>query len=367
MKKEFKIFKKDIKTKPKLELNMQNIPKYIIQEKIRARLPFKKVKIISVEEVLTGFCNVNFVFEVKIKTKKGEKKIYIKQSRPYVKINPQMAFDPKRNYYEYRSIQLLTKILGPKIVPRVFYYDKENFTMVMEDLRRKGEVLAIELKKGIVRPQIGKRFGKIVGTLHGRTFGKNIVIRNKKEDKEMLEFNYDFRTAGAKKIIDVDVQKIVGESKKAKKALIISDLASKNIFVENSQVRLYDFEGVHMGDPAWDVGFILGHFMLEASHRPEIEEKVSRLIGDFMKNYRREMIKYGISQKELRGIEGRATKFMGTAMLHRIFGGVKKGKKVYKEYIPEEKLKGIKNTAIVLIKGLYLKPQEAILALREHN
>ena len=362
MKKEFKILGKDIKRKPKIELSKRNIPQYI-REKVQPHLPFGRIKNILVEEVATGFCNVNFVFEVNLDTAKGKKTIFIKQARPYVKINPEMSFDPKRSYYEYKTIQLLDKIWRKGVVPKVYYYDKEDFVMIMGDLKQKGEVLAVELKKGIVRPEVGRRFGELVGILHGKTFRKKIIIRNKREDKDMFEFNYAFRTAGAMKFAEAEVRKIVAESKKVKRVFIISDLASKNTFVEGSEVRLYDFEGAHMGDPAWDVGFVLGHFMLEAAHRPEIKEKVKKLITDFMKSYKKKIKKYGFSQKEIRGIEQRATKFMGATMLHRIAGGVKKGKKVYKAYISKEKLSEIKNIAVTLLRGIYSKPEEAILTL----
>ncbi len=291
----------------------------------------------------------------------GEKVWFLKQARPYVKIKPDLPFSSTRNFYEYKSIKLLREIWGPNVVPEVLYYDKGNFVMIMKDLKGKGEVLARELKRGIVRPEIGEGLGTLMGILQGKTFGKDIIIRNRKEDQEMREFNYDFRTAGAKKFAPKEVEEIITESKEAKRALIIADPASKNIFVEDNRVRLFDFEGVHMGDPAWDVGFILGHFLLEAGHRPEVREAVNRLVRNFVTNYRQKMMDYGINQEELRGIEKRAVKFMGVTILHRIAGGVGKGRKVYTSYIGGNRLENLENIALQLLKGKINTPEEATL------
>jgi len=353
----------NISKKHQMELCVDNIKDYI--QKIKTHLPFKIERIISVDEIPSGFCNVNYVFRIDIDANDGEKTVYIKQARPYVKIDSKMRFSPDRICYEYKTIKIIAKIIGQEVVPRVLYFDRKNFVMVMEDLKRDGEVLAIELKNGLIKPEIGKKFGKLLGILHGKTFGKNIVIRNYKKDKEMFEFNYNFRTSGARKFDENSVERLVNESKRFKKSLIISDLASKNVFVEGDNVRLYDFEGAHFGDPAWDVGFILGHFILEVVHRPQISKDVKELIKNFMKSYRLKMLECNINPDYIEGIEERATKFMGTTILHRVAGGVKGGKRVYKKYIAEENLQKIIDVGLILLKGKYKTPEQAIIALAE--
>lgn len=344
-----------------LELVEENVENYLGER--LDQFPFESIKETKVREIPTGFCNVNWIFEAKIVSGNGEDwKLYLKQSRPYVKVKTDVPFFVERSYYEYKAIQILGDIIGEEVVPTVFYYDEDNYVMVMDDLQGGGEVLAKELKEGIVRPETGVNFGKYLGELHGETHGEDIVIRDREKDRKMFNFNYEFRTKGAKKILGEEpVEEIVNECKNAKKALTFTDLASKNIFVEGEEVRFYDFENVVMNDPVWDVGFLLGHFFLELGHRKGLKEKVKRLLENFMENYRTKMEEKGIERRKLEEITKRATKIIGITVLHRVAGGVGKGKGVYVSYIEDEKLQDLKDLARETVRGKYSSPLEVIV------
>ncbi len=66
--------------------------------------------------------------------------------------------------------------------------------------------------------------------------------------------------------------------------LVHGDFSPKNVLVgEDDALWLIDFEVAHVGDPAFDLGFMLNHLMLKAIHRPAAFERYRarrrRLLG----------------------------------------------------------------------------------------
>jgi len=53
-----------------------------------------------------------------------------------------------------------------------------------------------------------------------------------------------------------------------KDCLVHGDFSPKNTLIYQNKLILLDYEVVHFGDPAFDVGFALTHFLSKAHHSP---------------------------------------------------------------------------------------------------
>jgi Ser/Thr protein kinase RdoA (MazF antagonist) len=51
-------------------------------------------------------------------------------------------------------------------------------------------------------------------------------------------------------------------------ALVHGDYSPKNVLVYDERLILLDYEVIHFGDPAFDLGFSLTHFLSKAHHLP---------------------------------------------------------------------------------------------------
>jgi aminoglycoside phosphotransferase (APT) family kinase protein len=51
--------------------------------------------------------------------------------------------------------------------------------------------------------------------------------------------------------------------------VVHGDYSPKNILVRNSRLILLDHEVVHVGDPAFDIGFSMAHLVAKARHLPQ--------------------------------------------------------------------------------------------------
>ena len=72
-----------------------------------------------------------------------------------------------------------------------------------------------------------------------------------------------------------------------KKSLVHGDFSPKNILIYEGKLILLDHEVFHFGDPAFDVGFALTHFLSKAHHLPKEESPSGRCCGTLLAGLQR--------------------------------------------------------------------------------
>jgi aminoglycoside phosphotransferase (APT) family kinase protein len=68
--------------------------------------------------------------------------------------------------------------------------------------------------------------------------------------------------------------------------LVHGDYSPKNVLVHDGRLVLLDFEVIHWGDPAFDVGFALTHLLSKAHHRPALRPAFLDAARTFWRAYR---------------------------------------------------------------------------------
>jgi 5-methylthioribose kinase len=306
----------------------------------------------AVEEI-TENTQVNYVFKASIENGTARKTLYLKQATPKLKAKG-WPFPVERIRYEALTLQKFKNLLGRGVVPDVIFYDDDKHVLVLSDIRQKGVLLIDEFEKGRVHPQTAPRFGALLGMLHGKSFGTTDTIRPPDDEIWMKDFIYDFKTSGAAKFAESEVKELIEESESVTKCFLGVDFADKNIFVDGSEVRFCDFEGVFRGDPAFDVGHVLAHYLLQAENNPLLLSEVSKFFHQFMKHYRVQMETLNVPCEYLTGVDQRSARYIGVFMLHRSHG-----KSPYKFFKPgiEEK---IKDDSLILIRSKPTSPENAL-------
>lgn len=298
-----------------IELTQNNCTEYI--KGILENLPFVNPKVVSVEEI-TEQTYVNWIFKAVLDATDGQKTVYIRQSRGFVKKKPDIKVDPERIEFESKILDLLQSI-QPGVTPEVLFFDKENNVCVLSDIKGEGELLVNELVSGRAHPETGRKFGEIVASFHGPTFGiANEEVRgSRKENDDAINFHMGMRLEPALKEFPKETSELLEISKKAKHCLVLGDLASKNIFVDGEDIRFLDLERAFIGDPAFDIAFLFCHYLLEIPF--EKVDLALEFIDNFMGSYGETMKKY-ISDEEMKVLDNRIIRFLGIMILYRLFG-----------------------------------------------
>jgi 5-methylthioribose kinase len=79
---------------------------------------------------------------------------------------------------------------------------------------------------------------------------------------------------------------LVSVTRSTRQALVHGDYSPKNVLIHNERLILLDFEVIHWGDPAFDVGFALAHLISKAHHLREHRfAKAATLFYDHFSTY----------------------------------------------------------------------------------
>jgi aminoglycoside phosphotransferase (APT) family kinase protein len=78
----------------------------------------------------------------------------------------------------------------------------------------------------------------------------------------------------------------VDEMQARRLCIVHGDFSPKNVLVgRGPELWVIDFEVAHIGDPAFDVAFLLCHLMLKSLHRPQLAAEYDRCAVDFASTY----------------------------------------------------------------------------------
>src|SRR5690606_135911 len=78
---------------------------------------------------------------------------------------------------------------------------------------------------------------------------------------------------------------LITETRSSRLALVHGDYSPKNVLIYNQHLILLDHEVIHWGDPAFDVGFCLTHFLSKAHHLPASRDQFIIAVERFCQYY----------------------------------------------------------------------------------
>lgn len=322
-----------------IELNESNIVDYLRKNK---NLSIKLGNCIKVSEQYGGVAS--YVFRIET----GGNMYYLKQSRACWRKYPEIKADQKRIKYEYGALKMIEKIhmekLGKSLVPHVYFYDEENNTILMSDVKLRGKLLSKELAKGLTNIEVAKNVGKLLGVLHSATYGSKESIRPCNGDYRIEKENYKLRCLDVCDNVNKRVKKemtLINIPKN--KSLIYGNVCPKNIYVDrNGTVRFFDFDIARFGDPAMDVAYPIAHYILFAINNQSYRRKIKKAIDGVIRSYRYCM-KKEVPSSEIGSILNKCKKYVAGVLLYRVDGVSKES------CIKESRKKEIRDFASMLV------------------
>ncbi|MFC1891276.1 phosphotransferase family protein [Thermodesulfobacteriota bacterium] len=249
--------------------------------------------------------------------------------------------EPKRNYIlsgvfsenstfclecEKNSLEMLHGYFPNDIkVPEVLNFDRKNNVLILTDAGgTEGTNLQEILLEGSFNNSIAEKIGRFLGISHRITADNAGNLRG-----SFFNDMSHWQTMLQARTTDVISEDLSSEVKAGLQGLaydslnthtlpvlINMDCCPKNILQnEDGNIGIIDFElACGLGDPAYDVGFCLGHYWIFAilNNCPQNAETAHK---ELMKGYLKEM-----KRVEPEEIENRIIQFAGATILYRIFG-----------------------------------------------
>jgi 5-methylthioribose kinase len=224
-------------------------------------------------EVLTGG-----VSNVVLAITTADKKLVLKQALAELKVAEKWEADQRRAIVEANAIALFHK-LSPDQVPNLVFLDPERFILILDRVAVGSTVWKTDLLDGVINPDVAAVLGTTLAEWHN--FGeKNKEARLQfMEDSlfEQLRVDPFYRFVAAKnENLKPVISKLISELEGDKTTIVHGDFSPKNIMVGmDEQVYILDFEVTHVGNPVFDLAFLLAHLLCKLFRTNEpLEEKM---------------------------------------------------------------------------------------------
>lgn len=230
----------------------------------------------------------------------------MKQALTKLRVEVDWFSNPDRILVEANALRWLNRLAPAGTTPSFVMEDTENHLLAMEAIPEGHDSWKSVLLSGRIISDHIEQFGILLGTIHRRSAEAGGEIRTAFADRSYfqslrLEPYYLFtgqNTPPAARFLDT----LARETLEHKLALVHGDFSPKNVLIYQGRLILLDFEVVHFGDPAFDVGFALTHLLSKANHMPEKRTLLANAAGDFWRRYFEEIAPMGWDRLESRAV-----------------------------------------------------------------
>jgi 5-methylthioribose kinase len=244
----------------------------------------------------------------------------LKQALAKLRVDVDWFSDPERIGVEAKATRWLN-VLAPKDTTPLFVFeDMANHLMAMEAIPEESESWKSVLLSGRIVPNHFEQFGQLLGTIHrrsseagsevSRVFGDTTYFKSLRLDPYYLYAAEKAPIAGG------FLNALVEETMHHRNSLVHGDFSPKNTLIYHDKLILLDYEVVHFGDPGFDVGFALTHFLSKANHLQTERRCIGAAAALFWNVYRREVDPLEWSHT----LEPRAIRHTLACLLARVIG-----------------------------------------------
>ena len=194
----------------------------------------------------------------------------LKQALPKLKVAKEWRVPVERVFQEVGWLQVVGAIV-PGRVPQVLGCDEATCSFVMPYFGAAWRNWKTELLAGEVDPAMAAAVGDLLGRIHAATAGDAGLARRFATDANFHAIRlepYLVETARVHPALAAQLHALVDRTAGNRRVLVHGDVSPKNILLGPEGPVLLDAECAWFGDPAFDLGFCLNHFLLKAAHLP---------------------------------------------------------------------------------------------------
>lgn len=219
----------------------------------------------------------------------GSSPLVVKQSLPRLRVQASWSAPQNRILTEAEALTLCAS-LTPARAPRVLDVDPDRFILCIERAPDDWTDWKTALMRGSVEADVGLELGRILGVWHAQTTGGEGITSRMSDPAafDALRIDPYLRTlALAIPSIGPEVKQVISRLRSRRRCLVHGDFSPKNVLVspDGSDILVIDFEVAHLGDPEFDLAFLLSHLTLKAIHLPALADRLDALGNAFLAAY----------------------------------------------------------------------------------
>jgi len=217
----------------------------------------------------------------------------LKQALAKLRVNVDWFSSPERIGVEAKALRCLNQLAPPGTTPAFIFEDIPHYLMGMEAVPEEHENWKSVLLSGRIISDHFEQFGLLLGTIHRRSSESISEVSELFADTTYFENlrlePYYLYTAQRIADANLFLNALAQETLHHKDCLVHGDFSPKNTLIYQNKLILLDYEVVHFGDPAFDVGFALTHFLSKAHHLAKDRARLATVAAVFWQAYCKEI------------------------------------------------------------------------------
>jgi 5-methylthioribose kinase len=216
----------------------------------------------------------------------------LKQALPKLRVQADWFSDPARIRVEANALRYLPLVTPANTIPKLLFEDEALYLLAMEAVPDPHENWKERLLCGRVDRDFIDQFGRLLASFHRRSYELRQELFSTFEDRAFfeslrLEPYYQFTGERVPEAASF-LHDVIQANRTHCVTLVHGDYSPKNILVYQGRLILLDHEVVHVGDPAFDLGFSLTHLLSKGHHLKEHRSAFLAAAIEYWKTYETE-------------------------------------------------------------------------------
>jgi 5-methylthioribose kinase len=196
----------------------------------------------------------------------------VKQALAKLRVKVDWFSNPERIHREALGLRWLGQIAPPGTTTPFVFEDYEHHLLGMGAVPQPHENWKVMLLAGQLARDHVRQFAQLLGTVHRVSNKRKAEIEPLFGDRGFFESlrlePYYLYTATQAPAAASFIEQLVAETRSHQDTIVHGDYSPKNVLVHNDRLVLLDHEVIHLGDPGFDLGFSMTHFLSKAHHLP---------------------------------------------------------------------------------------------------
>ncbi|MBX3015337.1 MAG: phosphotransferase [Caldilineaceae bacterium] len=215
----------------------------------------------------------------------------LKQALTKLRVPVDWFSDPERVHREALGLHWLAQLTPPGVIPTLIFEDHTYHLLAMTAVPQphsnwKGLLLAGQLQLTQV-----EQFATLLATIHSRAAERQAELAPLFADRTFfeslrLEPYYEYTATQVSQAAPF-LRALVTATRQRSYTLVHGDYSPKNTLVYAGQLILLDFEVIHWGDPAFDLGFSLTHLLSKAHQLTAMRTEFAAAAQYYWQTYQR--------------------------------------------------------------------------------
>lgn len=195
----------------------------------------------------------------------------MKQALEKLRVKVDWFSSPERIHREAAGLRWMQATV-PDYAPPLVFEDEAEHLLAMVAVPQPHINWKTELLQGVVNSAHVAQFGWLLGTIQRLALehdGTAELFADRGFFETLRLEPYYSYTASQVEQAAPFIHALIEDTRARRLTLVHGDYSPKNVLVYDDRLILLDYEVIHWGDPAFDLGFSLTHFLSKAHALPE--------------------------------------------------------------------------------------------------